>query len=66
MIPSDLAHSDGLPSGDSVCRLKDLRRSSPPGLQDLQLAIALLALADTSSTETHERHHAQQTNFLAD
>jgi hypothetical protein len=25
MIPSDLAHSDGLPSGDSVCGLKDLR-----------------------------------------
>jgi hypothetical protein len=25
MIPSDFAHSDGLPSGDSVCSLKDLR-----------------------------------------
>jgi hypothetical protein len=25
VIPSDLAHSDGLPSGDSVCGLKDLR-----------------------------------------
>jgi hypothetical protein len=25
VIPSDLAHSDGLPSGDSVCSLKDLR-----------------------------------------
>jgi hypothetical protein len=25
VIPSDLAHSDGLPSGDSICRLKDLR-----------------------------------------
>jgi hypothetical protein len=26
VIPSDFAHSDGLPSGDSVCSLKDLRR----------------------------------------
>jgi hypothetical protein len=25
VIPSDFAHSDGLPSGDSVCGLKDLR-----------------------------------------
>jgi hypothetical protein len=25
VIPSDFAHSDGLPSGDSVCSLKDLR-----------------------------------------
>jgi hypothetical protein len=25
MIPSDFAHSNGLPSGDSVCNLKDLR-----------------------------------------
>jgi hypothetical protein len=25
MIPSDFAHSDGLPPGDSVCSLKDLR-----------------------------------------
>jgi hypothetical protein len=25
MIPSDFAHSDGLPSGDSICSLKDLR-----------------------------------------
>jgi hypothetical protein len=25
MIPSDFAHSDGLPSGDSVCGFKDLR-----------------------------------------
>jgi hypothetical protein len=25
VIPSDFAHSDGLPSGDSVYRLKDLR-----------------------------------------
>jgi hypothetical protein len=25
MIPSDFAHSDGLPSGDYVCSLKDLR-----------------------------------------
>jgi hypothetical protein len=24
VIPSDFAHSDGLPSGDSVCNLKDL------------------------------------------
>ena len=25
VIPSDFAHSDGLPSGDSICGLKDLR-----------------------------------------
>jgi hypothetical protein len=25
VIPPDFAHSDGLPSGDSVCSLKDLR-----------------------------------------
>jgi hypothetical protein len=25
VIPSNFAHSDGLPSGDSVCGLKDLR-----------------------------------------
>jgi hypothetical protein len=25
MIPPDFAHSDGLPSSDSVCGLKDLR-----------------------------------------
>ena len=24
MIPSNFAHSDGLPSGDSICNLKDL------------------------------------------
>jgi hypothetical protein len=25
VISSDFAHSDGLPSGDSICKLKDLR-----------------------------------------
>jgi hypothetical protein len=25
MIPSNFAHSDGLPSGDSICSLKNLR-----------------------------------------
>jgi hypothetical protein len=40
--------------------------SGPLGIPDLPLATALLAHADTSSTETHERHHALRTNLLAD
>jgi hypothetical protein len=66
VIPSDFAHSDGLSLGDSVCGLKDLRwllnvgqvllNLQAPGLP---LATALLAHTSTSSTETHERHHAQ-------
>jgi hypothetical protein len=34
------------------------------GLQGPMLAIALLALANTSSAETHGTHHAPLTNFL--
>jgi hypothetical protein len=33
---------------------------------NLPLATTLLAPTDTSSTETHERHHAPLTNLLAD
>jgi hypothetical protein len=58
--PSDFAHSDSFPPGDSVSV------SSPPGLPDLPLVIALLAHADTSSTETHGRHHAPLKILLAD
>jgi hypothetical protein len=46
--------------------LASLCRSSLLGLLDLPLATAPLAHADTSSTETHERHHALLTNLLAD
>jgi hypothetical protein len=70
VTPSDFAHSDSFPLGDSICSLKNLHwllcRSSLLGLPDLPLATALLAHADTSSTETHERHHASLTNLLAD
>jgi hypothetical protein len=43
--------------------LATLCRSSLFELLDLPLATALLAHIDTSSTETHERHHAPLTNL---
>jgi hypothetical protein len=59
VIPSDFAHSDGLPSGDSVCSLKDLRWFLCVG----QILLNLQTF--DWQTETHEKHHALRTNLLA-
>jgi hypothetical protein len=67
MTQLDFAHPDGAFSSDSVLfldfELASRYMLSLLRLRGSRLAIALLALANTSSAETHGTHHAQLTEF---
>jgi hypothetical protein len=68
MAPLDFAHSDGASSSDcmlsSESKFASRYMSNPLELQDPRLAIALLALTNISSDETHGTHHARLTDSL--